>query len=662
MKIGKGNVYLLSFLLSFFLFAFTQDVNANQANNGMQPPVFANVSAQGLKSAAEVGAFFDGVMPKLMETHHVPGAAISLVKDGKLLFAKGYGYANLDTKKPVHPDETLFRIASISKLFTWIAVMQQVEEGKIDLDTDVNKYLKKFKIPDTYPGRPVTMRHLMTHSAGFDDHIEPRLYSRDPSDLEPLRVFLKRTWPPRVRPPGEISVYSNYGTSLAALIVEEVSGMSFQEYIEKRIIQPLGMNRTTIAQPLPAGLSSDMSVGYVYGKAGYVPQEFELIRLPPAGAISTTATDMAKLMIALLQIGRYGNVRILGQAAALEMQTPQFSPGPGVSALCLGIYETPLHGLRIIGHAGDTVFFHSNLFIIPRERIGLFVTANSLGGSFLRNDLRAAFLDRYYPAQDDEPRPSKEETRQRISELEGTYESMIHNTSTIEKYFFPLLQFTMKATPNGTLRVLAGKASSEFVEVKPYTFRAASGVQAFHGDGVFVRNPEGRATAYYMANAPFMPFKRIPFWATTRFTDTVKTICLVVFLSVLIWPLQAIIRRRRKLEVKKLSVFRRTAKWIAGSAAVLMLLFMLLLTTAMNRTNLIDRFFTSIPVPPPLILLLVLPVIAAALTLLVIPFNVLAWLKRYWGFVNRIHYTLVAAALIAFIWWLDFYNLLGWRF
>ena len=662
MKIGKENVWLLSFVLLFFLFAFTHAVTA-QTNDGAKPETTVKeVPAEGLKNAAAVEAFFDNLVPKLMEKHHVPGGAISLVKDGKQLFAKGYGYANLDTEKPVHADETLFRIASISKLFTWIAVMQQVEEGRIDLDTNVNKYLKKFKIPDTFPGRPVTMRHLMTHTAGFDDHIEPRLYSKTPADLEPLLVFLKRTWPPRIRPPGEIAVYSNYGTSLATHIVEEVSGMPFEEYMEKEILTPLAMNRTTIAQPLPDRLAPDMAVGYVYKEGKYVPQDFELIRLPPAGAVSTTATDMAKFMIAQLQFGRYGNKRILGEATAREMQSPQFTPAPGVSSICLGIYETPLHGLRMIGHAGDTVFFHSNLFLIPKEQVGLFVTCNSPGGSSLRNDLRAAFLDRYYPTQGDEPRPPKKETQQRIPGLEGTYESMIYNTSTIEKYFFPLIQITMKATPNGTLMASFRKAASEVEEVTPYTFRSVSGVQAFHGDQVFVRNPEGHVTHYYLANAPFLPFKRIPLYATTWFTDVVKIICLAVFLSVFIWPVRAIIRKRRKLKEIDAPVLGQTARWIAGSAAFLMLLFVLLLSMMMNRTNLVEQFFTSISVPPPLILLLVMPVIAAALTLFVIPLNVLAWLKKYWTFRERTHYTFVAAALIAFIWWLDFYNLLGWRF
>jgi CubicO group peptidase (beta-lactamase class C family) len=656
MKIRKENVYLLSIVLSFFLFAFTQDAEAR--TNVVTKPETA--SAKGLKSEAEMIAFFDDLMPKLMEKNHVPGAAVSFVKDGKLILAKGYGYANLSTKKPVNAGETLFRIASISKLFTWIAVMQQVEEGRIDLDADVNKYLTKFKIPDTYPGRPVTMRHLMTHTAGFDDHIEPRLYSKDPTDLEPFWIFMKRTWPPRIRPPGEVSVYSNYGTCLASLIVQEVSGMTFEDYIETRIFRPLGMNRTTIDQPLPDSLVSDMSVGYVYGKNGYLPQEFELIRLPPAGAVSTTAVDMANFMIAQLQLGKYENKRILGEATAREMQSPQFSPAPGVSSLCLGIYETPLHGLRIIGHAGDTVFFHSNLLIIPKERIGLFVTGNSPGGSLLRNDLRAAFLDRYYPAPDP-PRPPKDETQRRIHALEGTYESMICNTSTIEKSFFPLVQITMKATPNGTLTALFRKNASIVEEVAPYTFRPVSVVRAFHGDQIFVRDSKGNFTKYYLANAPFMPFRRIPFYATTGFADAVKTICLAVFLTVLIWPVRAVISRREKQEPDG-TVFLRAARWIAGSASILMLLFALLLYAMIHHTPLVERFFTGIAVPPALISLLAMPVIAAVLTLCVIPVAAIAWAKKYWTLGGRIHYTFVAAALVAYLWWLNFYNLLGWRF
>jgi len=188
-----------------------------------------------------------------------------------------------------------------------------------------------------------------------------------------------------------------------------------------------------------------------------------------------------------------------------ELHSPAIIVGVWVTGKDLGavIEEKIVNrtGDNFIGHAGDTVFFHSNLLIIPEEQVGLLVTCNSPGGSSLRNDLRAAFLDRYYPAEE-APQPPERETRKRIPVLEGTYESMIYNTSTIEKYFFPSFQYTIKATLNGTLMASVRGYSAEIEEVKPYTFRPVGGIQAFHGDQVFVRNSEGNVTQYYLAMHP----------------------------------------------------------------------------------------------------------------------------------------------------------------
>ena len=112
-------------------------------------------------------AFLDKLLGREMEKHHIAGAAVSVVKDGKLFFAKGYGYADLENGIPVDPEQTIFRIGSVAKLFTWTAVMQLVEQGKLDLDADINTYLD-FRIPDTYP-QPITLKHLLTHTSGFED-------------------------------------------------------------------------------------------------------------------------------------------------------------------------------------------------------------------------------------------------------------------------------------------------------------------------------------------------------------------------------------------------------------------------------------------------------------------------------------------------------------
>ncbi|MFV9630163.1 MAG: serine hydrolase domain-containing protein [Methanosarcinales archaeon] len=221
--------------------ALAQDIPTESNNNAS-----LDSHRQGPTDPQELEAFIDGVMVAQMEAYYIPGATISVVKDGELFFAKGYGYADMEYGKPVIANETLFRIGSVSKLFTWTAVMQLAEQGKLDLNADVNTYLTDFKIPDTYP-EPITLAHLMTHTAGFEDY--HRIFARSADDIEPLGEYLANNMPARVRPPGEFIAYSNYGTSLAGYIVEEVSSMPFDVYIEENIYKPLDIQRSTFRQP-----------------------------------------------------------------------------------------------------------------------------------------------------------------------------------------------------------------------------------------------------------------------------------------------------------------------------------------------------------------------------------------------------------------------------
>src|SRR5215211_6632351 len=230
---------------------------------------------QGPTDPAELEAFLDKLLGKEMERHHIAGAAVSVVKDGKLFFAKGYGYADLENGIPVDPERTIFRIGSVGKLFTWTAVMQLAEQGKLDLDADINTYLD-FRIPDTYP-QPITLKHLMTHTAGFEDRYYERL-AKDPNDLLPPREWLISHMPARVRPPGDIAAYSSYGTALAGYIVARVSGKPYDQYVQEHILNPLGMVHTTARSYTTArsSMSPDIrahtSVGYVYKDGAF--QEF----------------------------------------------------------------------------------------------------------------------------------------------------------------------------------------------------------------------------------------------------------------------------------------------------------------------------------------------------------------------------------------------------
>src|SRR6266699_6514225 len=297
-------------------------------------------------------AFLDALIPSQLRTRNIAGAVVSVVKDGQVLFAKGYGYADFAAKKPVLADQTLFRPGSISKLFTATAVMQLVDQGKLDLDRDVNEYLD-FAIPKTYP-EPVTLRRLLTHTAGFEETLK-NLFVAHESDMKALRTYLVNQMPQRIFPPGKIPSYSNYGFSVAGYIVERVSGEKFERYIDNHILKPMRMTNSKFDQPLPPELAAQMSKGYL--NAAKKPRDFEFVQAAPAGSLSTTAADMTRFMLAFLQDGSVDGVAILKPETVRQMETRQFELHPMINGIGMNFMEYWLNPVRVIGHGGDTVYF-----------------------------------------------------------------------------------------------------------------------------------------------------------------------------------------------------------------------------------------------------------------------------------------------------------------
>jgi len=311
----------------------------------------------------------DALIPSQLRNRNIAGAVVSVVKDGQVLFQKGYGYADFEAKKPVLPDQTLFRPGSISKLFTATAVMQLVEQGKLELDRDVSGYLD-FAIPKTYP-EPVTLRQLLTHTAGFEDTLK-NLFVAHASDLKPLRAYLVNQMPARIFPPGKVPSYSNYGFTLAGYIVERVSGEKFERYIDNHILKPLRMTNSTFDQPLPPELAAQMSKGYP--NAAKKPRDFEFVQAAPAGSLSTTAADMTRFMVAFLQDGSVDGVAILKPETVRQMETRQFELHPMINGLGLTFMEYCMNPVRVIAHGGDTVYFHSDMVLVPDAHVGYFLS------------------------------------------------------------------------------------------------------------------------------------------------------------------------------------------------------------------------------------------------------------------------------------------------
>jgi CubicO group peptidase (beta-lactamase class C family) len=421
---------------------------------------------------AELEAFLEGIMSAYLESNHIAGATLAVVKDGEIFFAKGYGYADVKEKKPVIADETLFRPGSVSKLFTWTAVMQLFEQGKIDLNADINIYLKDFKIPDKYP-EPVTMTHLLTHTPGFEDFIS-EMGVRRAEELVPLAEFLETRMPARVRPPGKLTSYSNYGTALAGYIVEKISGMPFEDYVEQHIFELLDMQHSTFRQPLPSHLANDMSAGYTYEKGMYKPYGFEYINgIAPAGSMSTTATDIAKFMIAHIQLGKYGENRILEEETARLMHTRLFTHDSRVDGNAHGFWEMTHNNLRTIVHGGDTFMFHSLLSIIPEKNLGLFVSFNSFGGSWpVYDNFMRAFLDHYYPAAELADIKPPQDFKRRAGRFVGSYGVTRVIESTYEKLMALMMTVKVEATEDSTLLITMpmGLGITRWVEVEPLVF------------------------------------------------------------------------------------------------------------------------------------------------------------------------------------------------
>lgn len=352
---------------------------------------------------ADLDAWLDGYLPYALHSGDIAGAVVSVVKDGQVLTLRGYGYADVRKRIPADPEKTLFRPGSVSKLVTWTAVMQLVEQHKLDLDRDVNDYLD-FTIPPWH-GQPVTLRQIMTHSAGFEDAVK-NLLSFDTRHVTPIDAYLKAWIPARIFAPGSTPGYSNWATTLAGYIVQRVSHLPFDDYVEQRIFSPLGMHSSTFRQPLPDRLRGQMAVGY--GLASQPGHGFEVVVPAPAGALSSTAADMARFMIAHLQGGTLDGARILAPQTASTMHASpldhidKLSLLPPLNRMELGFFETNANGHEVIGHLGDTDYFHTSLHLFINDGVGLYVSFNSVGRDGAVQTLRTAlfhdFADRYFPA------------------------------------------------------------------------------------------------------------------------------------------------------------------------------------------------------------------------------------------------------------------------
>ena len=609
---------------------------------------------------AELEAFLDGLIGHQLAASHIAGATVAVVQDGQVLLAKGYGYANVEQGIPVSPEQTLFRPGSISKLFVWTAVMQLVEQGKLDLNADVNTYLANaspaLTIPDTFP-QPITLAHLMTHSPGFEEQGLGTM-ARNAEEMLPLGEYLAAYMPQRVRPPGELSAYSNYGTALAGYIIGLVSGMPYEQYIEENILQPLQMTHSTFYQPVPESLVANAAQGYKHVNGVFEAQDFEYIQAAPAGALSATAGDMAHFMLAHLQDGQYDGARILQPETVAEMHARQFAHDPAVSGWGYGFYESLANGLRGIGHGGDTQYFHSELILLPDQQLGAFVSYNSSEGGLAALEFLASFVNHYFPAERAAlPEPDAQATYQRYV---GSYLAARSNYSTPEKITGLFSQVNVSLTPENRLLVslaFPGQMPAQYVEVSPRVFAPVDPGAVLFGRLAFREDAQGNITHLFFENNPTSAYIRLPWYASANFNLALLGLCLGLFVTVAIFgPVVALANRRLKIQQSGLPMLARLLAW---GLCLLNVLFLIGFMAMMSNPEIAYGLTTGIK------LLLLLPLVSVALTLVLVVLTVMAWRgvlnidqKPYWGLLARLHFTLVTLAALAYLWWMAYWELL----
>lgn len=548
-------------------------------------------------SADDVGAWLDGYMPYALAKGDIAGAVVAVVKDGQVIFEKGYGYSDVKAKKPVDPKLTLFRPGSVSKLFTWTAVMQQVEQGKLDLDVDVNKYLPAdFQIAPR-DGKPITLRNIMTHTAGFEEQIK-NIITEDPS--QPGYVELLKRWTPtRVFDAGTTPAYSNYATSLAGYIVERVSGESFYDYIDKHIFAPLDMTHSTFRQPLPKELAPLMSTGYV--TASGEAKKFEIVGPAPAGSLSSPGEEMAHFMIAHLQNGEYHGNRILKEETAKLMHDSPLTLLPPLNRMELGFFETNINGREVIAHLGDTQDFHTSLHLFLKENTGFYVSFNSAGKEGAAHPLRIAlfndFADRYFPG----PRPTGKVddaiAKQHAQAMAGHWYASRGAFTTFMSAIGLIGQVKVTVGAKGELLIPDAKGLNgkpiNWVEIAPFVWQDADG-----HDQLAAKVEDGTPTRFsYGLAGPFEVFLRVD--AAHNGAWLVPALCAslgALLLTVIFWPVNAIVRRRfgARLELPRPSLKAYKMSKIGALLVVLALLAWAMCVTKMfgdlnNTTSAFDN-------------------------------------------------------------------------
>ena len=585
---------------------------------------------------ADLESYMDGLIGGLMKAQHVAGVTVSVVADNQVVLSKGYGLANVQEGLPVSADKTRFQIASITKLFTWTAVMQLVEQGKLDLHTDIQEYLPELMIPKTF-AEPITMAHLMAHTAGFEDRPIGLFDSRQ----VPLLEALKEDLPKRVRPPGKFTSYSNHGTAIAGLIVANQSGLTWEEYVQQHILAPLGMKETRTRQPYDEAIDVNMSRGYRHARGQYIAQPYTYCPIAPAAAITTTANDMTRFMLAQLNHGEFAGGRILKPATLELMHGDLHRNHPQAAPTGHGFWVHEQSSIRSVGHNGEILCFLSNLRLFSAQQVGIFVAQNTPTTPPIARRITDEFFDRYI-APDNQVAPASEPND--VSPhpaIFGLYAGLRRNESGVTKLGKIVRPTKVREGRSGTVWI----GDLEFQAITPLEFKSDRNIKA-----VFVLDEKGRPKHMFVGGSAF---DRVPRYQHPGFQFGLLAACLITFATaVLGWPALPLVRWSMNVSVPESYRGHFLLTLVTWTTALMSMLMVALI--ALNAENSEPFVRNKIPVIRAVVYASPLFGIGVILS----GFCAMrSWQKRAWSLRWRLHYSLVFAALCSATWFFYHWNI-----
>lgn len=603
---------------------------------------------------ADLEAFFDGLIPLQMERSDVAGATVLVMKDGQGVLKKGYGYSDVTKKTPVDPDTSMFRLASISKLFTWVSVMQLVEQGKLDLDTDVNKYLD-FQIAPKY-GKPITLRNLMTHTGGFEEVLRDIIFV-DPKHVMTLGDFLKQNQPHRMYPPGEIPAYSNYGVGLAGYIVQRTSNEPFEQYVSEHIFQPLAMKHSSFNEPMTTELAPSVSEGY-RNTTEKPPIGFEIFVPAPAGGVSSSAADMGRFAMALLNGGELEGQRILKTETRDLMWTRQFGVSDSLPPMCMGFYQNWRNNLHFIGHDGDLVAFHSMFLIEPSQKLVLFISYNSAGSAGRnRAEILEDFTDRYFP--DYTTPPFQKFSGEELRAINGNYQSTRRADSTKLAIGNIAGQSVAKVDKDGVLTIDTSKDLRGHSRKWKPIGKDLWQVEDDQARLFAIRNSSGKIVRLAV-NFPGVQLQRVPIYEDKNVIGVALSVSVVIFLFVVIARLIRIGRRllfrsRPGFQPQPGTIRLGVGPTLSSFLWVAVGIYVGLLTRHLQNDALpsfpaVERYFWYINT---------FSILAVLFSIFALISGIRIWTRADLREITKVKFSLVALACVFVTWYAIHWNLIG---